>query len=356
MSVESRSQRLVPIAGGIGALLAVRALVNREMQADLTGQVALVTGGSRGLGLAMARELADAGCRVAICARDRAELDRAVADLESRGGEAIAVECDVADKGDVERMVVEVRERFGPIDVLIANAGVIQVGQVKSAELEDFESAMDIMYWGVLYPVLAVLPEMRARQAGRIGIVSSIGGKISVPRLLPYNTAKFAARGLAEGLRAELADEGISVTSIVPGLTRTGSYLNATYSGDAAGREIEYRLFAPLSSLPLLTGSAEAAARAYVSAVRRGDAEVLYPPIYGLVARLHGIAPATTMWAMGIADRLVARSGDDTETVRGSDIDPKVDHGWWRWLTTLGRRAARDLHERPGPVSVPEPD
>jgi NAD(P)-dependent dehydrogenase (short-subunit alcohol dehydrogenase family) len=356
MSAQSRSRRLLPIAGGIGAVLAARSLVGRQMQADLTGQVALVTGGSRGLGLAMARELVDAGCRVAVCARDREELDRARADLEARGGEAIAIECDVADRSQVERMVAEVRERLGPIDVLIANAGVIQVGQVRSAELEDFETAMDIMYWGVLYPVWAVLPEMRARKSGRIGIVSSIGGKISVPRLLPYNAAKFAARGLAEGLRAELADAGISVTSIVPGLMRTGSYLNATYSGDAAGREAQYRLFAPLSSLPVLTGSAEAAARAYVSAVRRGDAEVLYPPIYGLVARAHGVAPATTMWAMSVADRLVAESGDGTETVRGSTIDPSVNSGWWRWLTTLGRRAGRDLHERPGPVSVPEPD
>jgi NAD(P)-dependent dehydrogenase (short-subunit alcohol dehydrogenase family) len=356
MSLESRSRRLAPIAGGIGAALAVRALARRELQADLTGQVALVTGGSRGLGLAMARELVDAGCRVAICARDKAELERARADLALRGGTVLAIACDVADRADVDRMVAEVRETLGPIDVLIANAGVIQVGQVKSAELEDFEMAMDIMYWGVLYPVLAVLPEMRARESGRIGIVSSIGGKVSVPRLLPYNAAKFAARGLAEGLRAELADAGISVTSIVPGLTRTGSYLNATFSGDEAGREAQYRLFVPLSTLPLLTGSAAAAARAYVGAVRRGDAEIVYPPIFGLVARLHGVAPATSMWAMGVADRLIAQSGDATETVRGSEIDPTIDTGWWRWLTTLGRRAARDLQERPGPVSVPEPD
>ncbi len=356
MPTETRLQRLVPIAGGASALLAARALVKRATRADLAGQVALVTGASRGLGLAMARELVDAGCRVAICARDRDELDRARADLESRGGEAIAIECDVGDRGDVTRMVAEVRERLGPIDVLIANAGVIQVGQVKATEMEDFESAMDVMFWGVLYPVWAVLPEMRERKAGRIGIVSSIGGKVSVPRLLPYNSAKFAARGLAEGLRAELAGTGISVTSIVPGLMRTGSHLNATFSGDEAGREALYRLWAPLASMPLLTGSAQVAARAYIDAVRRGDGEVTYPPIFALLGRVHGVAPATTMWAMGIASRLIAKSGDGTGTVRGSEVDPKVDEGWWRWLTAYGDRAADDLQQRPGPVSVPEPD
>lgn len=356
MTAELRPGRLLPIVGGAGALLAARALVKRATQAELAGQVALVTGGSRGLGLAMARELIDAGCRVAICARDQAELDRAVADLQSRGGEAIAVRCDVASKGDVERMVAEIHQRLGPIDVLIANAGVIQVGEVHATELEDFQSAMDVMYWGVVYPVWAVLPDMRERRSGRIGIVSSIGGKVSVPRLLPYNTAKFAARGLAEGLRAELAGEGVSVTSIVPGLMRTGSHINATFSGDEEGREALYRLWAPLASMPLLTGSAEAAARAYVAAVRRGDGEVTYPPIFGLVGRVHGLAPATTMWAMGIASRLIAKRGEGTETVRGSAIDPKIDERWWRLLTAFGRRAEQDLNQRPGPASVPEPD
>jgi NAD(P)-dependent dehydrogenase (short-subunit alcohol dehydrogenase family) len=348
--------RLLGIAGGVGAALAARELLGRAREADLAGQVALVTGGSRGLGLAMARELAGAGCRIAICARDQAELDRARAELELRGAEVLAIACDVADRDQVERMVAEIRAVLGPIDVLIANAGVIQVGEVRSAELEDFQMAMDIMYWGVLYPILAVLPEMRARHGGRIGIVSSIGGKVSVPRLLPYNAAKFAALGLAEGLRAELADEGISVTSIVPGLTRTGSFLNAYFSGDEEGRAAQYRVFAPLSSVPVMTGSAEAAARAYVRAVRRGDAEVVYPPIYGLVSRLHGAAPATTMWAMGLADRLVAPSGEGKGTARGMELDRAAPAGWWDWLTTLGRRAAHDFRQYPGPSGVAEPD
>ena len=356
MTADGSLKRLAAVAGGVGAAWATRELLGRAREADLTGQVALITGGSRGLGLAMARELADEGCRLVICARDRAELQRAGEELEGRGAEVLAIECDVADRDDVDRMVSRVREAFGPVELLICNAGVIQVGQLKSMELEDFQQSMDIMYWGVLYPILAVLPEMRERRAGRIGIVSSIGGKVSVPRLVPYNAAKFAAVGLAEGLRAELAGEGITVTNIAPGLTRTGSYLNAHFSGDEEGREAQYKLFAPLSSVPLMTGGAEQAAHAYVRAIKRGDAEIIYPPIYSLVSRIHGLAPATTVRVMGLADRLIVSSGEGDGTVRGMSIDETIESRPWRWLTTLGARAAGTYRQRPGPTSVPEPD
>lgn len=356
MNADSMSKKIVPIAGGIGALLGAREVLARAAEADLTGEVALITGGSRGLGLAIARELADKGCRLVICARDGAGLARAGAELEQRGAEVLAVECDVSDKDDVDRMVAEARQRFGRVDLLVLNAGVIQVGEVHSMELADFQQSMDIMYWGVLHPILAVLPEMRERQAGRIAIVSSIGGKISVPRLLPYNAAKFAAAGLAEGLRAELADDGISVTHIAPGLTRTGSYLNAYYSGDEAGRKAQYRIFAPLSSIPLMTGSAEQAARAYVRAIRRGAAEVIYPPVFSLVSRIHGVAPATTMWALGLADRLIAGSGEGRETVPGRVIDEHVESQVFRIATKLGRDASHEYRQHPGPTTVPDPD
>jgi NAD(P)-dependent dehydrogenase (short-subunit alcohol dehydrogenase family) len=269
----------------------------------------------------------------------------------------LAVRCDVADKADVERMVAAAREAFGRIDLLVCNAGVIQVGQMQSMELEDFRQAMDIMYWGVLYPILAVLPEMRERRQGRIAVISSIGGKISVPYLLPYNAAKFAAVGLAEGLRAELADEGITVTNIVPGLMRTGSYLNAYYSGDEEGREAAYKLFVPLSSLPLLTASGESAARAYVRAIRRGMGEYIYPPQFGLVARLHGLAPATTARVLGWIDRILPKTAGGTGTEPGMKIDDRMEAGdAWRASTTLGREAAETFKERPGPTSVPEPE
>src|SRR5439155_11331763 len=119
-----------------------------------------------------------------------------------------------------------VRSRFGQIDILVNNAGVIKVGPLDTMAVEDFEKAVAVMFWGVVYPTLAVLPEMRRRRSGRIAAITSIGGKVSVPHLLPYCCAKFAAVGFCEGLRAELAPYGIRVTTVVPGLMRTGSHRN----------------------------------------------------------------------------------------------------------------------------------
>lgn len=344
MSSARTSNTWLKIAGGVGVALGIKEAVARAWEADLGGKVVLITGGSSGHGYALARELADEGCRLVLCARDELELQRAGRELEKRGAEVLVVRCDVSDREDVDRLISASIEAYGGIDVLVCNAGVIQVGPFRSMELRDFETSMDTMFWGVLYPILAALPHMRDQGEGRIAIVTSIGGKISVPYLLPYNTAKFAAVGLGEGLRAELADEGITVTTLVPGLMRTGSYLNAEFSGDEAGRGTMYRMFAPLSSLPLLSASAESVARAFVKAIKRGDVERVYPPQYDLVARIHGLMPSTTIRALGLADRILPKTGDSKETVYGASIDEQIPQkGMWRTLTHLGKRATERL-------------
>src|SRR4051794_25580733 len=180
--------RSLLLAGG--ALLAAREIRRRVSPVDLSGQTALVTGGSRGLGLLISRELARAGCNVAICARDGDELERARDDLARFGGEVETVICDVSDQLQTRRMIDRVTARFGRVDILVNNAGVIQVGPLENQTAKDFTAAMDVMYWGVVYPTLAVLPQMRARGTGRIANVTSIGGKVAVPHLLPYSSAK----------------------------------------------------------------------------------------------------------------------------------------------------------------------
>ncbi len=175
----------------------------------------------------MAREFAREGARLVLCARDEAELQRAQKDLESLGAEVMTVPCDVTDKQSVTEMIESVNARFGGVDVLVNNAGVIQVGPIEVMTREDFEIAMQAHFWGPLNTILAVLPSMRAKKSGRIVNISSIGGKVSVPHLVPYSASKFALVGLSKGLRAELMKDGIKVTTVCPGLMRTGSPRNA---------------------------------------------------------------------------------------------------------------------------------
>jgi NAD(P)-dependent dehydrogenase (short-subunit alcohol dehydrogenase family) len=303
---------------------------------DLEGKVALVTGGSRGLGFALCRELRDRGARVATCARGEEQLDEAARLL---GGDVLAIPCDVADRGHVESLVAAVESQLGPVDVLVNNAGVIAVGPVETQTHADFDEMLAIQLGGTINTTLAVLPGMRERRDGRIANVTSIGGKVSVPWLLPYCTAKFGAVGFSEGLRTELAGTGVRVTTVVPGLMRTGSFLSAYFKGDRAA--LEYALFAPLSSSPATTLAAGRAARRIVDAIRHGEPEVTLSLHAKLAARANGIAPGTLANVLSLVARALPQV-HGTERRRGSDIPSPVDDSL---LTALGRRAARDLNQ-----------
>ena len=341
------SARNVLLAAGLG--LAGSEVYRRLNPADLNGQVALVTGGSRGLGLLISRELAAQGCRIAICARDEAELDRARADLEGRGAEVMTVVCDVADRSRVERMVGAITARFGRVDILVNNAGIIQGGPVHNMTVDDFEEAMNVMFWGTVFPTLAVLPQMWARRSGRIANVTSIGGKIGVPHLLPYACAKFAATGFSEGLSAELSRDGIVVTTIAPGLMRTGSFLQAFAKGN---QEAEFAWFAVLGNLPFISMDAERAARQIVQSLRRGDRERVLTVPADLAARFHGLFPGVTTALLGAANRILpGPTGDPNSRARGLEIQERMDSDLLRTATAMGQDAARRFNE----LSDPQP-
>src|SRR5215212_4676849 len=302
-----RQLSMVAAGAALGLGAAAREAQARDREADLRGAVALVTGGSRGLGLALSRELAQQGCRLAICARNESELETARIDLQLQafGAEVLAVPCDVSDQSQVATMVETVTQHYGRIDILVNNAGIMLVAPVETLTSSDFERVMAINFWGVLNPTLAVLPGMRARGAGRIVNITSIGGKIAVPHLLPYSCAKFAAVGLSEGLRAELADTGISVTTVVPGLMRTGCHLNAEFGGE---QEAEYRWFALGASAPYPVAiGADRAARLIVRAAKRGQAECTYPLSAVIAARLNGLLPGATTNALAVVDRFLPK-------------------------------------------------
>lgn len=322
-------------AVGVGLLLAGRAALRARRRMDFRDRVVLITGGSRGLGLILARQFAAEGARLAICARDPAELERARCELAGRGAQVVAIPCDVTDEDDVRGMVTAVEELLGPVDVLVNNAGVIQAGPVDTMTVDDFDHEMRTHFYGPLYTTLAVLPAMRARRSGRIVNISSIGGKVPVPHLLPYSASKFALVGLSEGLRAELAGDGVLVTTVCPGLIRTGSPRNAWFKGQ---HEKEYAWFSIGDSVPGPSMNAERAARRILDAAQHGEAEVILSVPARLAALAHGIAPGLTAEGLALADRLLPDSGGaGTEQYRGYESESA-------WapspLTTLTQQAA----------------
>lgn len=340
MSEQNNNNALLVAAAGVGALLAARALARRRSGYDLRGKTVLITGGSRGLGLVMAREFASEGAQLAICARDEAELERARADLNKLGARVIAVPCDVTERAQVNEMVSIVRDHYGQIDVLVNNAGVIQVGPLEVMTLEDYEEAMKVHFWGPLYTTLAVLPEMRRRRDGRIVNISSIGGKISVPHLVPYSASKFALVGLSEGLRAELQKDGVVVTTVCPGLMRTGSPRNATFKGQ---HRAEYAWFSISDALPVTAMKAERAARQIIEACKRGDAEVVLSIQAQLAVKFHGLFPGLTADLLGLVNRMLPGPGGiGRKRAKGKDSQSELSPSW---LTVLNEKAAERNNE-----------
>jgi short-subunit dehydrogenase len=337
---EKNRNGLLLAATGAGALLAVGATLRKLREYKFRGKTVLITGGARGLGLVLARELAREKARLVICARDPAELERARKDLSERGAEVIAVPCDVTDRMQVNELVRIAQDRFRHIDVLVNNAGVIQVGPMKLMTLDDYDEAMRTHFWAPLYTTLAVLPNMRRRREGRIVNISSIGGKISVPHLLPYSASKFALVGLSEGLRAELMKDNVVVTTVCPGLMRTGSPRNAFFKGR---HRAEYAWFSISDALPVTSMSAVRAARQIIAACRRGDAEVILSVQAELAARFHGLFPETTSNILGLVNRFLPEPGGiGNRRARGKEsLSPASPS----WLTALGERAARVNNE-----------
>ena len=307
---------------------------------SVRNETALVAGGSRGLGLLVARELAERGYRVHVCARDAEELARGAALLAREGLHITTAVCDVTDANAVARWVESAADDDAPISVAIAVAGVIQVGSIEAATPEMFDEAVDIMTKGPAYLALAVLPGMRARRRGRIGIVSSIGGALGVPHLVPYCTAKFGAAGLGQSLHAELGGTGVTVTTAFPPPMRTGSHLHATFSGN---RTAEYAWFAPAASIPVLSLNARTAARRIVEGTLAGKPVLGLSPISHVAMRAQGVAPATVARALSVVSRLLPtgsqrpRAGRD---VRRERANPVVDT-----LTAFGDRTARRTNE-----------
>jgi NAD(P)-dependent dehydrogenase (short-subunit alcohol dehydrogenase family) len=321
MQLAKEHKKAVMIgAVGLGALMVAQAWRRREAY-DFGNRSVVITGGSRGLGLVLARELADEGARLTLIARDESELARAADDIRTRQpfAEVVTVVADVRRRPDAERAIAQTIEQFGRVDVLINNAGIIQVGPLDHMKLDDYEDAMATHFWGPLYMIVAALPHLRRQGEGRVVNISSIGGRIAVPHLVPYSASKFALTGLSDGLRVELARENILVTTVCPGLMRTGSPVNAMFKGQ---RPQEYAWFAISDSLPLASIDARRAAHQIIEACRNGDAELVITVQAKLAILARTLAPELFSDVMILLNRLLPGPvSDGDEPRRGRDSE-----------------------------------
>ena len=331
------------VIAGISAVTLVRAVLRRSRRLDLTGRVAIVTGGSRGLGLRIAEELGRRGARVAICGRDQAALDAAERRLRTQGIEVLARRVDLGDRGQAALFVERAFLEWERLDILVNNAGVIHVEPLASLSLDSLEEALRGNFWSAVNTTFAALPHLRAQgRVARVVNIVSIGGRVAVPHLLGYSASKFALLGFSEGLAAEIGRAGIRVVTVIPGLMRTGSYYNAEFAGDAR-KELDW--FSVSASLPLLTVGARRAARRVVRAIEEGETLVHIGLPAVLLAWLHGLAPGFTVGLMGLANRFLPRPGEAPEGARRGREIPSVRYG--SRLLRLGDRAALENNEAP---------
>ena len=298
------------LIGSIVGACTIAALVMKRkprQKYDFKNKVVLITGGSRGLGLVLARTFAYEGAKLAICGRNSEELSEARKNLQDmHNAEVIDIVCDVRDETQVNKMIEEVDSYYGQIDVLVNNAGVIQVGPLAVQTRQDFEDSLAVHFWGAFNTIEAVLPKMRQQGSGRIVNISSIGGKVAVPHLAPYCAGKFALVGLSNALRSELAKENITVTTICPGLMRTGSHVNAIFKGK---NEMEFALFSIMNALPFTSVNAESAAREIVESCRRGDAEKIISIQAELAAKVNAIFPEMVAEIFGLVNQFLPEAG-----------------------------------------------
>jgi NAD(P)-dependent dehydrogenase (short-subunit alcohol dehydrogenase family) len=251
----------------------------------------VVTGAASGIGLALTRALLQRGAKVLMADCDSEALARAVAPLGDYVRQVQHDVVDVTDAQAVARLIDSATERLGRLDYLFNNAGIGGTLPIGEATLAHWRRIIDVNLWGVIYGVQAALPVMRRQGGGHIINTASISGLLPVPGQALYNTTKYAIVGLSESLRHELADEGIHVSVVCPGMVATG-----IFGVPILGQRVEAK--APPGALP-----ADVAARAILDGVARKEGIIVLPARERWAWRLHRVSSPL----MELAFRSMAR-------------------------------------------------
>jgi len=328
---------------GAGALLVGAWVASRAFRAaryTLRDKVVLISGGSRGLGLVLARHICEQHGKVVLIARDRDELARAKADLAARGGEVLTVECDLLDRAQIHAVVRTAIDRLGKIDILINNAGIIEVAPLDHMTREDYDRAMRLHFWAPYELVCQIVPEMRLRGGGRIVNITSIGGKVAVPHFAPYSASKFALTGFSDAIRTELARDNIQVTTVAPGLMRTGSHVNAKFKGN---HDAEFAWFSASAGAPLISMDADRAARKIIAALRRGQPSLTLTFAARSAVAGNALFPNLTGYAMKIVNRFLPEAGGEegNRSCAGGHLPRRAPE----WLTRMADQAVARNNE-----------
>ena len=287
---------LLLVASGVGLAMAAR-----QQPYRFANKVVLITGGSRGLGLVMARQLSQSGAMVGLLARDSDELSRARRTIPAPSLVQLLV-ADVTVASQVEQAVETLAQRFGRLDVVINNAGQILSAPLADTTDADFKAMIDVHVWGMLNVTRAALPHLARHRNGRVINICSIGSRIPVPHLSAYCTSKFAQAGLSAVMGEELREQGVRVTTVLPGLMRTGSHVQAWFKGD---QPAEFALFSLVAGLPGTSMSAERAARLILAAAARGEAEAIVPCTVRQIAKAAAVFPNLALAMLRTVQRLL---------------------------------------------------
>jgi len=289
----------------------------RKLETYFQKKTILISGGSTGLGFALAKRLLSYGANVSICGRDETKLS----DLKNRlvlySNQLHIFQCDVASRDKVKNWIDAAVARFGRIDMLVNNAGILTVGPVESQGESLYRENLDIMLWGHLNTCHEVLGHLKIGK-GQIVNIISVGGKISIPHMSSYSVAKSAAAAFSEGLGIELAKYGISVTTIFPWLLRTGSYVNGFFpKGDVK----EFQAFSLGSALPMLALNVDAAVSEILIAVRKKKVEAYIGVMARVVTLARELLPGLSRRVLVEASRYLLSPPSTKDFVRGESME-----------------------------------